>query len=47
MSQMEEYYLCQTHIVVKPLNCDYWMYFYNMALAIPVLLAIYPVKIKT
>ena len=41
MRQMEEYYLHQMHIVMKPLNYDYWMYFYKMALAFPILLTIY------
>ena len=36
MRQMEEYYLYQMHIVMKPLNSDYSMYFYNMALALPI-----------
>ena len=41
MRQMEEYYLYQKHIVMKPLNFDYWMYFHNMAFAFPGLLTIY------
>ena len=41
MRQMEEYYLYQTHIVMKPLYSDYWMYFYNMASAFSALLTIY------
>ena len=41
MRQMEEYYLYQTHIVMKPLNSEYWMYKYNITLAFPVVLTIY------
>ena len=41
MKQMDEYYMCQTHILMKPLNSDYWMYFYNMALAFPLSLIDY------